>query len=124
MTSFFGAVLLVIGVMALIKVFGLFPRALQAVRTSRSALEVMTDPECGDDRKESLLQGYSVSLLRSFVDLLIRGVGSMVIPVGLLWMLEFAGLLSLEAVWALTRSWAFLLGGVIAAIVAFWLLEK
>jgi hypothetical protein len=124
MTSFFGAVLLVIGVMALMKVFGLFPRALQAVRTSRSALEVMTDPECGDDRKESLLQGYSVSLLRSFVDLLIRGVGSMVIPVGLLWMLEFAGLLSLEAVWALTRSWAFLLGGVIAAIVAFWLLEK
>jgi hypothetical protein len=124
MISFFGAMLLVIGVMALMKVFGLFPRALQAVRTSRSALEVMTDPECGDDRKESLLQGYSVSLLRSFVDLLIRGVGSMVIPVGLLWMLEFAGLLSLEAVWALTRSWAFLLGGVIAAIVAFWLLEK
>jgi hypothetical protein len=124
MTSFFGAVLLVIGVMALMKVFGLFPRALQAVRTSRSALEVMTDPECGDDRKESLLQRYSVSLLRSFVDLLIRGVGSMAIPVGLLWMLEFAGLLSLEAVWALTRSWAFLLGGVIAAIVAFWLLEK
>lgn len=124
MTSFFGAVLLVIGVMALMKVFGLFPRALQAVRTSRSALEVMNDPECGDDRKESLLQGYSVSLLRSFVDLLIRGVGSMAIPVGLLWMLEFADLLSLEAVWALTRSWAFLLGGVIAAIAAFWLLEK
>lgn len=124
MTSFFGAVLLVVGAIALIKVFGLFPRALQAVCMSRSALDVMNDPELGDDRKESLLQGYSLSLLRSFVDLLIRGVGSIAIPVGLLWALEFAGVLSLKAVLDLTLSWAFLLGGVIAAIAAFWLLEK
>jgi len=124
MTSFFWAVLLVIGVMALMKVFGLLPRALQAVRTSRSALEVMTDPECGDERKESLLQGYSVSLLGSFVDLSIRGIGSIALPVGLLWLLECAGLLSLEAVLDLTRSWAFLLGGAIAVTAAFWRLEK
>jgi hypothetical protein len=124
MISFFGAVLLVIGVIALMKAFGLLPRALQAVRTSRRALEVMHDAELGDDRKESLLQGYSLSLLRSCVDLLIRGAGSIAIPVGLLRMLEFAGLLSLEAVLDLTHSRAFLLGGVIAAIAAFWLLEK
>lgn len=124
MTSFFAAVLLVGGMIALIKVFGLFPRALQAVRTSRSALEVMNNPELEDDRKESLLQGYSLSLLRSFVDLLIRGAGSIAIPVGLLWALEFAGVLSLKAIVDLTLSWPFLLGGVIAAIAAFWLLEK
>jgi hypothetical protein len=124
MTSFFGAVLLVTGVIALMQVFGLFPRALQAVRTSRRAIEVMNDPACGDDRKAALLQGYSLSLLRSSVDLLIRGVGVIAIPVALLWTLELAGLLSLEAVLALTRSWAFLLGGVIAAIAAFWFLEK
>jgi hypothetical protein len=124
MTSFFGAVFLIIGVIALMQVFRLFPRALQAVRTSRSALEVMSDAECGDDRKESLLQGYSVSLLRSFVDLLVRGVGSIAIPVGLLWTVEFAGLVSLKAVLDLTCSWAFLLGSVIAAIAAFWFLEK
>jgi hypothetical protein len=124
MTSFFGAVLLVIGVTALMKVFGLFPRALEAVRTSRNAIEVMTDPECGDERKESLLQGYSLALLGSFADLLIRGIGSIALPVGLLWVLECAGLLSLGAVLDLTRSWTFLLGCVIAATAAFWLLEK
>ena len=124
MTSFFGALFLVIGVIALMKVFGLCPRALQAVCTARSALDVMHDPACGDDRKESLLQAYSVSLLRSFVDLLIRGVGSLVIPVGLLWGLEFASVLSVEAVLELTRSWPFLLGGVIAASAVLWLLEK
>jgi hypothetical protein len=58
------------------------------------------------------------------VDLFIRGVGSIAIPVALLWMLECAGLVSLKAILALTRSWAFLLGGVIAAIAAFWFLEK
>jgi hypothetical protein len=124
MTSFFGAVLLVVVVIVLIQVFGLYPRALRAVRTSKRALEVMNDPACGDDRKESLLQGYSLSLLRSFVDLFIRGVGSIAIPVALLWTLECAGLVSLKAILALTRSWAFLLGGVIAAIAVFWFQEK
>jgi Na+-translocating ferredoxin:NAD+ oxidoreductase RnfD subunit len=124
MTAFLGAVALVIGGIALMKVFGVFSRALQAVHTSRSALEVMNDPAYGDDRKAALLQAYSISLLRSFVDLLIRGVGSIAIPVGLLWTLECAGLLSLEAVWDLMRSWAFLLGGGIAAMAAFWLLEQ
>ena len=123
MTSLFGAVLLVIGPIALMKGFELFPRALRAVHTSRSALKVMHDPECGDDRKALLLQTYSVSLLRSFMDLLIRGVGSIAIPVGLLWTLDFVGVLSLGAVLELTRSWPFLLGVVIAAIAAFWLLE-
>ena len=124
MTSFFAAVLLVGGVIALIKVFGLLPRALQAVRTSRSALDVMKDSELGDDRKESLLQAYSLSLLKSSLDLLIRGAGSIAIPVGVLWALEFAGVLSLKAILDITLSWPFLLGSVTAAIAAFWLLEK
>ena len=124
MMSFFGAVLLVVGVIALLQVFGLYPRALQAVRTSKRALEVMYAPAGGDDRKESLLQGYSLSLLRSFVDLFIRGVGSIAIPVAVLWTLECAGLVSLKAILDLTRSWAFLLGGVIAAIAAFWFQEQ
>jgi hypothetical protein len=123
MTSFFGAVLLVIGVIALMHGFGLFPRALQALRTSRRALAVMTDPACDDDRKAALLQGYSLALLRSGGDLLIRGVGAIAIPVGLLWTLETAGFLSFTAVWHLLGSWEFLLGGGLAAIAAFWCLE-
>jgi hypothetical protein len=123
MIAFFGAMLLVGGVIALMKGFGLAPRAMQAVRTSRRALEVMSDAACGDDRKAVLLQEYSLSLLRSFVELSIRGVGAMAIPIGLLWTLECAGLLSLAAVWDLTYSWAFLLGG-LAASAAFWLLES
>jgi hypothetical protein len=121
MTSLFGAVLLVGGVIALIKIFGLFPRAWHAVRTSRNAFDVINDPELGDDRKESLLQRYSLSVLSSFLDLLIRGAGSLAIPIGLLWALEFTGVVSLKAVLDLTISWPFLLGGVLAA---FWLLEK
>jgi hypothetical protein len=124
MTAFFGVMLLVGGMSALIKLFGLFPRALQAVRTSRSALNVMRNPELGDDHKEVLLQRYSLALLRSFLDLLMRGAGSLAIPLGLLWALEVAGVVSLKAVLALTLSWPLLLGGVFAAIAAFWLLEK
>jgi hypothetical protein len=111
-------------VIALIKVFGLFPRALRVVRTSRQALEVLGDPTLGDDRKESLLQGYSLSLLRSFLDLLMRGAGSIVLPMGLLWAMEWVGVLSLKAVLALTLSWPVLLIGFIVAIAAFWFFEQ
>jgi hypothetical protein len=124
MTTVLGAVLLVGGMVALIKVSGLFPRALQAVRTSRGAFGVINDPQLADERKESLLQEYSLSLLKSFLDLLIRGAGSIAIPIALLWTLEFAGVLSLKAVLDLTLSWPFLLGGVIASIAVLWLLER
>jgi hypothetical protein len=124
MTVFLGVMVLIGGVIALSKALRLFPRALQAVRTSQSALNVMHDPELGDAQKEVLLQRYSLSLLRAFLDLLIRGAGAIAIPMGLLWALEVAGVLSLKAVLALTLSWPLLLGGVFVAIVAFWLLEK
>ena len=116
--------MLVSGVTALLKVFGLFPRALQVVRTSRSALEVMNTPALGDDRKESLLQGYGLALLRSFLDLLIRCAGAIAIPIGLLMALECAGVMSLEAVLDLTLSWPFLLISIIVFIAAFRLVEK
>ena len=124
MTSFFAAVLLLGGVIALIKVFGVFPRAWQALRTSRNALDVISDPGLGEDRKESLLKRYSLSVLSSCLDLLIRGAGSVAIPVGVLWGLEFFGVVSLRAVLDLTVSWPFLLGGALAGIAAFCFLEK
>ena len=124
MSAFWGAVLLVAGMVALIKVSGLFPRALQAVRASRGAFGVMNDPELTDDRKESLLQEYSLSLLKSFLDLLIRGAASIAIPVGMLWGLEFAGILSFQAVLDLTLSWPFLLGSSVVSIAAFRLLAR
>jgi len=124
MTSFFAAVLLLGGVIALIKVFGVFPRAWQALRTSRNALDVISDPGLGEDRKESLLKRYSLSVLSSCLDLLIRGAGSIAIPVGVLWGLEFFGVVSLRAVLDLTVSWPFLLGGALAGITAFCFLEK
>lgn len=124
MTAIFGALVLIGSAIALMRVFGLGPRALQAVRTSRRALEVMRDPACGDERKAALLQGYSLALLRAFADLLVRGVGAIAIPLGLLWTLACTGLLSLEAVMALTRSWTFLLGGGLAAVAACWLFER
>jgi hypothetical protein len=123
MSAFLGAVLLVAGMVALIKVSGLLPRALQAVRTSKGAFGVINDPQLADERKESLLQEYSLSLLKAFLDLLIRGAGSIAIPVGVLWGLEFAEILSLNAVLDLTFSWPFLLGSVMASIAVFWLLE-
>ena len=124
MIVFCGAVLLVGAVIALSKVFGLFSTARQAVRTSRCTLDVMRNPEFGDERKEALLQEYSLALLKAFLDLLLRSIGAIAIPVALLWALEAVGVLSLQAILDLTFSWPFLLGSVIAATAAFWFLEK
>jgi hypothetical protein len=124
MTAFVGAGLLVGGVIALLHVFGLYPRAAHVVGISKDAFNVINDPGLGDNRKESLLQEYSLSLLRSFLDLLLCGAGSIAIPVGVLWALEFAGVLSFKEVLDLTFSWPFLLGGALVAIPALRLLER
>jgi hypothetical protein len=123
MSALLGALGLVIAVVGLMQAFGLSPRALQVMRTARNALDVIYDSACDDARKEVLLQGYSVALLKSCLDLLIRGVGAMALPIGLLWTLECAGVLSLDAVLALAHSWAFVLGVVIAGVAAFWFLK-
>jgi hypothetical protein len=54
----------------------------------------------------------------------IRCTASIAIPGGLLWALDFAGILSLKAVLDFTFSWPILLGGAIMAIATFWLIEK
>jgi hypothetical protein len=124
MTSFLAAILLIGGMVALIRGFGLLPRTQQVLRTSRRALDVIGDPTLKDDRKESLLQGYSLSLFRAFLDLLLRGTGAIAIPVGLLWALQWAGVVSLEAVWDVALSWPFLLSGAIACMAVFWFFEQ
>lgn len=124
MTAFLGAVLLVAGMVALIKVSGLFPRAVQAMRTSRGAFGVMNDPGLADERKESLLQEYSLSLLKSFLDVLVRGAASITIPIVVLWVLEVAGVLSFKAVLDVTLSWPFLFAGLVASVAVCWLLER
>jgi hypothetical protein len=123
MTPLLGAALLLAGVIALIKVFGVFPKALHAVHASRDAFSVMNDRALTDERKESLLQQYSLSLLKSFVDLFIRGAGSIAIPVALLSALESAKVLSFDAVLEVALSWPFLLGGAAASAIAFWFLD-
>jgi hypothetical protein len=76
-----------------------------------------------DERKESLLQQYSLSLLKSFLDLFIRGAGSIAIPIALLSALEFAEVLSFDAVLEVALSWPFLLGGAAASAIAFRFLD-
>ena len=124
MISFFAAVSFLGGVIALMKFFELLPRASRAVRTSQQALDVIKDPQLADDRKESLLQGYSLSALGAFLDLLSRAAGSIAIPIAILWALDLADVVSLEAVLTLSATWPFLLGGVFAALAALWRMEK
>src|SRR5262245_46608743 len=73
---------------------------------------------------KSCCKGYSLSLLKSFLELLVLGAGSLAIPIGLLWALEVAGILSLRAVLSLSLPWPFLLGDTIVALATFWLLDR
>jgi hypothetical protein len=121
MISFIGAGLLVAGVIALLHILGLYPRAIDVVRISKGVLAVMSDPHVTDSRKELLLRKYSLSLLRSFLDISLRAAGTVGIPLAVLWMLEFAGILSLTQVVDLAVSWPFLLGSALAVVPVFWI---
>jgi hypothetical protein len=124
MIVFLGAVLIVGGMVGLIQVAGLFPRAVRAMHTSRAAFHVINDSELADERKESLLQKYSLSLLKSFLDLSVRGAAAILIPIVALWIVDVAGILSFNAVLDLALSWPFLIGGLAASIAVSWLFER
>jgi hypothetical protein len=122
MTTLLGAVLLIVSMLALMKLFGLFSRAVETVKISKNALQVISNPNLEDDRKESLLQEHSRLLLRAFSDLFIRSLGSIGIPAAILWCFEYSGIISFMTVLNVVHSWPVLL--IAGTIAAFWLLEK
>lgn len=119
MIVFTGAALLVIGFIALIKIFGLVEKSIDVINLARLAYADLHNPALNDDAKEVALQSHAKRLFVLFLLITLGGAAALALPMGLIWLLEQMDVLSLNAVISAALSWKFLLAGTVLAIVVF-----
>jgi hypothetical protein len=118
MIQWIGAAFLVVGFIFLAKLFGLVERSRDVVTIARRSLEVIRSDRLSDEAKESALQRDSKQLFLLFFILAFGGAAAVLLPMGLLWLCDRLGWLSLSSVVGTVLSPAFLITSSILAILA------
>jgi hypothetical protein len=111
-----GAVAVVAGFVFLLRALRLVPMALEVTSVSRAALAVVRDPSLDDDAKGERMQGHAKRLFGLFFLLTLGAAAALALPIGLIWLLDRAGVLSYDNVMDLLLSWPFLLGTTAVAV--------
>ena len=124
MIAFTGAAFLVVGFIALIKIFGLVEKSTDVINIAKLAYADFQNQSLNDDAKEAALQRYAKRLFALFFLITLGGAAALALPMGLIWLLEQMDVLSLNAVIITALSWEFLLASTALAIVIFWITRE
>lgn len=111
--SFASAICVVVIFAILVGILQLPARAIEVVDRSSACMSIVRDPTMDDADKERELQNHA---LRLFHLIGILGGGSILalgLPLGAVWALDFAGLVSLTSVLSILQRLDFLLGTMI-----------
>ena len=122
--AFAGAIFLVVGFVALIRVFGLTKKCRDVVELARSSLAVVRDPALDDDHKERALQSHAKQLFSLFFVLTAGAALALGLPTGVIWVLDRLQVVSLGRVIDVTLSWQFLLGTTLLGILVLRLARR
>ncbi|MEM6519696.1 MAG: sulfotransferase [Cyanobacteria bacterium P01_C01_bin.70] len=98
MSAWLGAALLAAIFIFLVQALGLVKRGENVVFIAIESLDIISSPRLSDEEKESKLQHNSKQLFGLFLLLAGGGAIALLVPIGILWLCEQAGWLSLKAV--------------------------
>jgi hypothetical protein len=114
------AVLLFLAAFKLLRV----PEAAgRAIRTARAAVIAMRDPLLSEEVRERTVQRASISLIGSFVSIVLRGAGALLASLAVIFGFEVAGLGRSEEIIGFLSRWDVLAVSTVA-ITAAWLLQR
>lgn len=119
-----GALFVVAAFIVILHVLKLIPRGVEVTAVSRTALAVVRDPDLDDDAKAELMQRHAKRLLALFFLLTLGGAAALLLPVGLIYVLDMAGLFSFDGVMAVLVSWEFLLTTTVVSVVVLWAIAR
>jgi hypothetical protein len=115
-----GAVFIVVAATSLALAFRAPAHVTRVLAASRRAADVLRDASLTDDEKEKHAQRASGELFMLFLLIAASFAGALLIPVGVIWLAQKAGLVSMEAVLAMTISPVFLVAcTVVGCAIAF-----
>ena len=124
MLVWLAAVLLVVLFAMGLNWFKVIATSRQALATSQRVVGTLRDPTMTDLQKEKAMQASSLELFKCFALILLGCALALAVPFAIIWLLDLAGLVSLDAVLALTLSIPFLLATTVIAIVVIFLIRK
>ena len=119
-----GAIFLVVGFVALVRMFGLIKKCGDVFELVKSSLAVLRNPALDDDAKESALQSHATRLFSLFLFLTLGAALALGLPAGMIWILDVLHVVSLRAVIEVALSWQFLLGSTLFGVLAWRLTHK
>lgn len=114
-----GASLCVIVFALLLHLVRLVDRTRDVLAIGRESAATMRDATLSDEEKEKAVQRGALRLFGLLFVLLLGSAACLLLPLALIWLLEFAGLFSLRGVLGMLARWDFLLGGTILGIVSY-----
>ena len=93
-----GEIVVVLGFMLFMKLFGLVGRTKRVAVVAKSALEVIRDSNLDDLQKEKATQRYAKELFSLFFVIAAVSLTALAIPLGIVWTMELANLLTVAEV--------------------------
>ena len=120
----FGEVVVVLGFMIFVKLFGLVGRTAKVAQVAKSALEVVRDPSLDDRQKETATQKYAKELFSLFFVIAAASLTALAIPLGVVWVMELANLPTVAQVIQGTLSLQFIGIAAVLSLIFFFLSKK
>ena len=114
--AWLAAIVLVGGFILLLKPFRVIRNSQETLTLSREVMTVLGNKQLSELEKEKAMQRHSLAFMRYFVLILAGCAGALLLPLGLVWILDLAGLSPLDDAIAITMSWPFLLGSTVVGI--------
>jgi hypothetical protein len=107
------ALFIVAGFLVVARCCGLLGRASRTFTHSREALAVVRDRSLDDLAKEQAMQTHAKGLFGLFAAITAISAVSLGVPLGVVWLLDLAGLVDLAAACDALRTWPVLVAGVV-----------
>lgn len=118
-----GGIIIAAGFVFCLKLFGVIERSRKVIEVSKSSLAVVRDTNLTDLQKEKTLQTNAKELLLSFILITAGSAAALIVSFGIIWLMELAGLLTVNEVIELTLSLEFIAASIILSVAIFWIIR-
>jgi len=119
---YLAASLAVLGFVVALERLGVPATAVEAIRTSRTAVAIVRDGSLSDEEKERSAQAASLTLVKGFVAIGLRTLLAAALFVLVLLAFDLPGLASLGSVTQWLSTWQGIVG--MSALVVLWILVR
>jgi hypothetical protein len=124
MIDWIAVAFLVVCFVVLVRIFGLVEKSKEAASIARRSVRAIRSTKLDDNEKEAALQSYAKKLFGISFILSFGGAAAVLLPMGLVWIADWLGYISLESVIDITLSPAFLITSSVFAVAVLYLCHR